>query len=66
VRFRRNERFGSGLESITRAKQQRLTKAARHLLMRYPKFSSWPCRFDVVSVSKRNCHARLDWIQGAF
>lgn len=49
VRSRRSARYGSPLESVTRTKQARLVKAARHYLMRFP--HDGPLRFDVVGLS---------------
>ncbi len=66
VRHRRHHDFGGALESVTRSKQQRLAKAAGHFLVRHPRFAGWPCRFDVISVSKRNSQAHIDWISNAF
>ena len=66
VRLRSTSQFGTGFESVTRAKRRRLTQATRHFLMRHKDFSHWPCRFDVVSVSNRNCRPDLQWLQNAF
>lgn len=66
VRLRSASRFGTGFESVTRAKRHRLIQATRHFLMRHRNFRQWPCRFDVVSVSKRNYGPDLQWIQNAF
>lgn len=66
VRSRHNQQFGTGLESVTHAKQRRITQGTRHFLMRHPRFTQWPCRFDVVSVSRRNYRTNLEWMQNAF
>ncbi len=66
VRIRHHPDFGSGFESVTYAKQQRLRRATSHFLMRQPAFAQWPCRFDVVCVSKRNYLSRIDWLPHAF
>ena len=65
VRFRRSERFGGALESVTRAKQRRLLAAARAYLAR--RGGGEPrCRFDVVSVTKRNYRPDFIWLRDAF
>ncbi len=64
VRMRSNEHFGTGAATVTPAKQQRLIRAASIYLARHP--TDWPCRFDVVSVSKRNYAWTFDWVRDAF
>ena len=66
VRLRNNVRYGDGRESITYAKQQKLTRAAGVFLMHHPSYRNHRCRFDVVSVTKRNYTAQCEWIQNAF
>jgi putative endonuclease len=65
VRFRSNLRYGTGLESVTRAKQMKLLAAARAYLARHP-VGNTPCRFDVVSVTKRNYRPDFLWVKDAF
>ena len=48
VRSRRHSRYGTPAESITRAKQQRLLRAAAFYLQ-YQQLDL-PCRFDVVAI----------------
>ena len=66
VRLRNNPHFGDGGDSITSAKQQKLARAAGVFLMRHAQFQDRPCRFDVVSVSKRNYRTICRWIPDAF
>ncbi|MDH3640801.1 MAG: YraN family protein [Gammaproteobacteria bacterium] len=66
VRLRNNLRFGSGAESVNHAKQRKLIRAAGVFLMYHPKLNGKRCRFDVVSVSKRNYRVHCEWIQDAF
>jgi putative endonuclease len=66
VRLRNNPRFGDGAESVTLTKQRKLIRAAGFFLMRNPGYQNWRCRFDVMSVSKRNCRTHCDWIRDAF
>ncbi|MEN8260944.1 MAG: YraN family protein [Pseudomonadota bacterium] len=64
VRYRKNDRFGSALESIDRKKQTRLIRAAGYYLGLNN--IDKPARFDVVAVSpaeKNNC---INWIRDAF
>jgi len=66
VRFRQRAGHGSGAESVTRAKQRRLARAAAVFLGQHPKWSARPCRFDVVSIGLRDGSPQTDWIRNAF
>ena len=66
VRLRTSQRFGGAIQSITVAKQRALTRAARYYLSGRPALQSKRCRFDVVSVSKRNYRYQCDWIKDVF
>lgn len=62
VRLRTNTAFGGAGASITRAKQQKLSRTADHYLMQH---GNAPCRFDAVlleSLSPDN----LQWLKNAF
>jgi putative endonuclease len=65
VRFRRDQRFGGGLESVTPAKQRKLMAAAGAYLARH-RAGGASCRFDVLSVSKRNYRPDFVWVKNAF
>lgn len=66
VRYRKNSLHGSGADSVTRAKQQRLIRAARLYLQRYAPNTPPACRFDVVSIGAENGRTVINWIQNAF
>ena len=59
VRLRNNASHGTGAESVTRAKQQRIINTAEHYLQYNPHWHQ--CRFDIMSMGDTT-----DWIQGAF
>lgn len=61
VRYRKSDRFGSAVESITPRKQSRIIAATRFYLSRHP--SPCPIRFDVVAISG---DANIEWIKNAF
>ncbi len=61
VRFRKTDKYGSAVESITRAKQSRII-AATHIYLSSQK-TDRPIRFDVVAISG---NGNIDWIQNAF
>lgn len=70
VRFRKNNLFGGGLESITPSKQLKLRKTAELYLQQNTQYKN--ARFDVVSMSKNNQTSdnkqpySFDWITNAF
>jgi putative endonuclease len=66
VRYRENDRHGSGADSVTWKKQQRIIKAARLFLQYHGRHRRRPCRFDVVSIGNENGRPVLNWIQDAF
>jgi putative endonuclease len=71
VRFRKNNSFGDGLESITLSKQNKLRKTAE-LYMQQNSSQYKNARFDVVSMSTNMQTGpdkqlyRFDWIKNAF
>lgn len=66
VRYRADDRFGGGAQSITAAKRRRLVQAASAFLHAHPRWSDAPCRFDVVEASGDVARPRLAWIRDAF
>jgi len=61
VRFRKTDKYGSAVESVTRAKQSRII-AATHIYLSSHK-TDCPIRFDVVAISG---NGNIDWVQNAF
>ncbi len=69
VRYRRQQRYGSSAETITREKQRKLIKAAQYFLARQQKTASPACRFDVMAARPDNndkTSLYFDWIKNAF
>ena len=71
VRYRKNNDFGSGAESVTYNKQQKLIKAASWYLQQHGNSNSQPARFDVVSITgsiENNDLNSIDfnWVSNAF
>ncbi len=70
VRFRKNNNFGGGLESITISKQRKLRRTAELFLQKNRQYEN--ARFDVVSMSKTRQNwlgkqqYKFDWITNAF
>lgn len=66
VRYRRSQRFGTGLESVTAGKRRRLIATAGFFLAQGVTGPANPCRFDVVSVTRRNYRPEFQWVRNAF
>lgn len=66
VRYRRQTRYGSGLESVDRRKQQRIACCAAHYLQRHPRAAAQAARFDVVALAPDVHGTRIEWIRNAF
>lgn len=60
VRYRSNKNYAQGAESITPAKQQRLTNSAQCYLQRKKLWEKVPCRFDVVAMGEKT-----SWLKNA-
>lgn len=66
VRYRSSGSHGGAAASVTHIKQQRLIRAAQHLLMTRHDLRRYPVRFDVLAVSPAADQPRIDWIRQAF
>jgi putative endonuclease len=67
VRYRKNNHYGDGLDSVDWRKQQKLQKAAAHYLLKRPQYQHLVCRFDVLAAQLGD-NATLDWswVKNAF
>ncbi len=67
VRFRKNARFGSALESIDHKKQVKIIITAEHYLLQ-SKHDYFDYRFDVIAImpSQNSDQAEITWIKNAF
>ncbi|MFW5443105.1 MAG: YraN family protein [Methylococcaceae bacterium] len=61
VRFRKSNKYGGALESITHKKQSRIIAATQYYLLTH-KVNS-PIRFDVITMSN---DTDINWIKNAF
>jgi len=66
VRYRKNDNFGSGAETIQPGKQKKLHKTALFYLQTKPGYADKPARFDVISISGSNKEHNINWIKNAF
>tara|TARA_B110000444_G_C18829382_1_gene592263 strand:- start:1029 stop:1421 length:393 start_codon:yes stop_codon:yes gene_type:complete len=72
VRYRRSEKFGGAIESVTPIKQKKIRLTAAHYLQSHPRLQHSNCRFDVIGLTHESALAantaelRFDWIKNAF
>ena len=66
VRSRASSAFVSPKATVDWRKQQRLARVAGCFLRERREFADRLIRFDVVSVTKPNYRAELEWIRNAF
>lgn len=66
VRFRKSDRFGTPVESVTAAKQRKLLQTAQLYLLARPQWRNKPCRFDIVAARPGESGLQFEWIKNAF
>jgi putative endonuclease len=82
VRYRKSATFGTAIESVNYAKQQRLIRAANYYLQGARLAEKVPCRFDIValqsslresiSTAVQSCNLKcegdikIEWVKNAF
>ncbi len=64
VRHRKNSRYGTPAETITRIKVGKILNTANHYLQRHRLDQA--CRFDVIESIEQNGTLQFNWIQNAF
>ena len=62
VRYRKQNKFGSALESVTPSKQAKLIRTANLYLTQHQLHNKAACRFDVVTFDNE----QFNWIKNAF
>lgn len=66
VRYRHDDNYGSGLDSVDRHKQAKLRCSAEYFLQQFSRFQHYDCRFDVVGLSGDMTENYRHWIKNAF
>lgn len=66
VKYRKNNDYGYGSEFVNRHKQLKISKTALYYLQARKLYEISPCRFDVISISKKQTLDSIQWIQSAF
>jgi len=63
VRYRKQSKYGSAVESVNWRKQQRIIVAAQYFLVKNSQWQNHDCRFDVVVFEGNNSP---QWFKSAF
>lgn len=66
VRLRNHKGYATVLESVTRAKQQKIIKTASYYLQTHRLSDKMVCRFDVIAVALEGEQCSFDWVKQAF
>ncbi len=64
VRHRSTTAYGTPAATVSRGKQQKLLRCARHYLARAA-LGNAPCRIDVVAITGPLDDPKIDWIRNA-
>lgn len=66
VRYRKQNNFGEGYETITHVKKQRLIRTALYFQQKHRWARDQACRFDIISISDGQLNPKITWIPNAF
>lgn len=66
VRYRKQNAYGDGSESINSIKQHKIISAAQHYLLCNDFYNKYPCRFDAIITINQNHKPKFLWIKDAF
>ena len=66
VRFRKNESYGSGTQTVQKGKQEKIINTAKLFLVNKGLYDKIDCRFDVLGISLEKGEPTYQWIKNAF
>lgn len=73
IRYRKNARFGSSIETVSMTKQKKIIATAEHFLQHHAWSKKLYCRFDVIGATpatqgEKHCYngLKINWIKNAF
>ena len=66
VRYRRSDRLGGAIHSVTATKQRKLKRCAGFFYNRQKAWSHHPCRSDVIAYDAAKGVGEPVWIRAAF
>lgn len=66
VRYRKDNQYGGGIESIDFRKQKKIQMTAMHYLQNHDRHHDHPCRFDAMIINGQASAPTINWIKNAF
>ncbi|MEM6998872.1 MAG: YraN family protein [Pseudomonadota bacterium] len=66
VRYRKNERYLSAVETIDQTKCNKIITTSKYYLNEYKKYQSYFCRYDVITITGDFQQPVIEWIKNAF
>jgi len=66
VRYRKDNKFSSAIETVDTHKQNKIIKSAKLFLQKHSEYQQSVCRFDVVGVESDLKYPEITWIKDAF
>jgi len=66
VRYRKDNKFSSAIETVDTHKQNKIIKTAKLFLQKHSEYQQSVCRFDVVGVESDLKYPEITWIKDAF
>ena len=66
VRYRKNERFLTAIETIDTRKCQKLIVTSEYYLLKHKAYQDYQCRYDVIAITGELDKPVIEWIKNAF
>ena len=66
VQYRKSDAYGGALESISREKRRRISRATTDFLKHRPQYRHRPLRFDALTLTKPFSALKVTWRRRAF
>jgi putative endonuclease len=66
VRYRREQAYGSAVQSVNRAKQKKLIKTAQHYLQAKNLYFKIANRFDILAIHPAHPKIEVQWVKNDF
>tara|TARA_R110002124_G_scaffold199767_2_gene366575 strand:+ start:20371 stop:20724 length:354 start_codon:yes stop_codon:yes gene_type:complete len=66
VKYRKDNKFMEALETVNRAKQNKIKKVALYFLQKNIKYQNYICRFDVITLCGNMDKLEFFWLKNAF
>ncbi len=66
VKFRTDSDWADAIETVTKTKQQKIIKAAKHYKQKHKISDYIACRFDVIAINNEFNAENTEWLKHAF